>query len=296
MERKRHKKSLLAVNVGLAANAVLAVVKTFIGIVGNSPALLADGINSTSDVAYGVVVSVFMRLSGKPADEEHPYGHYQLESIAAVVVGAFVMTTGVSIFWSAINSVYELYRGTSDFGGASSLALLVAVGTIVVKIGLTWWTKNVAQETSNSAVLALALDHRNDIFAASAATVGIFLGIRGYVWVDPLAGALVSLIIFHTGLEIIRDAAADLMNTLPGKVMQEQIEGLLVPVNGVLQVEEVHANKFGPYSVVNITIGVDPLISVAQGDKIATEVENTLMQEMEFIRKVYVHCHPVKTE
>ena len=96
----RQKKSILAINVGLAANTLLAILKTSVGIFGHSPALLADGINSTSDVAYGIVVSIFMRLSGKPADEEHPYGHDRLESIAAVVVGAFVITTAISIFWA----------------------------------------------------------------------------------------------------------------------------------------------------------------------------------------------------
>ena len=90
---ERQKKTILAVNVGLIANTILAFLKTGVGIIGHSPALLADGINSTSDVAYGIVVRIFMLLSGKPADEEHPYGHDRLESIAAVVVGAFVITT-----------------------------------------------------------------------------------------------------------------------------------------------------------------------------------------------------------
>ena len=77
-----------AVNVGLGANTFLAFMKTGVGILGHSPALLADGINSTSDVAYGIVMWLFMRMSGKPADKEHPYGHDQMETIAAVVVGA----------------------------------------------------------------------------------------------------------------------------------------------------------------------------------------------------------------
>ena len=88
---------MLAVQVGLAANILLAVLKCTVGILGASPALLADGINSTSDVAYGVVVSIFVRLSAKPADHEHPYGHDQLESVAAVVVGAFVITTAIAM-------------------------------------------------------------------------------------------------------------------------------------------------------------------------------------------------------
>lgn len=293
MDAERHKRGVLAVNIGLAANTLLAVAKTAVGIVGNSPALLADGINSTSDVAYGAVVSVFMRLSGKPADEEHPYGHHQLESIAAVVVGAFVITTAISIFWSAIINIYELYQETSDFGGASSLALWIALLTVIVKIGLTSWTSKVARQTDNSAVFALAADHKNDIFAAAAASVGIYLGRMGYHWVDPLAGGIVSVIIFMTGLEIIKDAAADIMDTGAGKVLHGQMEELLAAVPGMQDLEEVHVNRFGPYMIANITIGVSPDISVAEGDEIATRVENVLLDQIEFMRRVYVHYHPV---
>ncbi len=91
------------------ANIFLALLKTSVGILGHSPALLAEGVNSTSDVAYYVVVAVFMRLSHKPADETHPYGHNQLESIASLVVGAFIVTTAIAVFWNAVNDVFELF-------------------------------------------------------------------------------------------------------------------------------------------------------------------------------------------
>ena len=197
---KRRRLSLLAVQVGLAANILLAMVKCAVGILGGSPALLADGINSTSDVAYGVVVSIFVRLSAKPADHEHPYGHDQLESVAAVVVGAFVITTAIAIFWHTVATVHELLTAPPDNGGSAVIALWVALAVVLVKFGLTGWTYAVNRRVNNSAVLALAQDHRNDIFASSAAAVGILFARMGHPWVDPLAGAVVSLIILHTGV------------------------------------------------------------------------------------------------
>ncbi|MDI6793040.1 MAG: cation diffusion facilitator family transporter [bacterium] len=176
----REYRSILAVNIGLGANILLAALKTAVGIVGHSPALLADGINSTSDVAYYIVVRVFIGLAHKPADDEHPYGHRQLESIAAIVVGAFVLTTAVAIFWDAVNKVYDLWVGQGDFNGASLGALTVALFTVGVKIVLTFTTRQLARQTNSPAVFALAYDHRNDIFAASAASAGIFLGRTGY--------------------------------------------------------------------------------------------------------------------
>ena len=291
---QRERKNIFAVNIGLGANVFLAAIKTAIGIVGHSPALLADGINSTSDVAYYIVVRVFMRLAQEPSDEEHPYGHRQLESIAAMVVGAFVLTTAVAIFWDAVSKVYDLWAGESIFGGASLWALVVALFTVGLKILLTFFTRNIGRETNNPAILALAYDHRNDIFAASAASIGIFLGRMGYGWVDPLAGAIVAVVILQTGVEIIRESSGDLMDTVPGKVLNERVTRLVIANPRVHDVEEVLAHRFGPYLVLNITICIDGTLSVAEGDNIATEVERALQREIEMVQRVHVHYHPVK--
>lgn len=290
----RQKKSILAINVGLAANTLLAVLKTSVGILGHSPALLADGINSTSDVAYGIVVNIFMRLSGKPADKEHPYGHDRLESIAAVVVGAFVITTAISIFWASINNVYDLFSGESDFTGASQLALWIALFTILLKIWLSFWTVRIGSQIKNNVIMALAADHRNDIFSALAATIGIIFGRVGFPWIDPLAGGVVSIIICLTGVGIIRESAADLMNTLPGQKLTEEILGKLKDLDEVLDVEEIHGHRFGLYIVANITIGVSPDLTVSEGDRIATRVEKLLVEEIDSMRRVFIHYHPVQ--
>ena len=290
----RHRQGLLAINVGLAANALLAVLKTSVGIIGHSPALLADGINSTSDVAYGIVVRIFMGLSSKPADKEHPYGHDRLESIAAVVVGAFVISTAISIFWSSLGSAYDLLTTPTENNGPSSLALIIALATIVVKIWLSLWTGKIGRQTNNNVLLALAADHRNDIFSSLAAAIGIAASHLGYRFVDPLAGAIVAIIILLTGVSIIRESTADLMNTLPGKKLTEHIRRILATLDEVLEVEEIHGHRFGVYMVVNITIGISPDLTVAEGDRIATRVEELLLQEIDLMRLVFVHYHPVR--
>ncbi|MBN1424171.1 cation transporter [Candidatus Fermentibacteria bacterium] len=287
----RDRSSIFAVNLGLAANVVLAALKTAVGILGHSPALLADGINSTSDVVYYVVVRVFVGLARTPADDEHPYGHRQLESIAALIVGAFVVTTGVTIFWGSVNAVYDMWRATDVAAGASLLALLVAVFTVLTKIILTAVTKRVGRRTHNLAVIALAYDHRNDIMAASAATLGILGGRMGHPWIDPLAGALVALIVLGTGIKILRESSDDLMDTVPGKALRQQIATLIRAMPGV-ELEEVQAHRFGPYLVANLTIGVNGSMSVEEGDRIATRVERTLCREIDFLMRVHVHYHP----
>ncbi len=294
--QQRIRSSSLAVSLGLVANIFLSALKTSVGILGHSPALLADGINSTSDVAYYLVVAVFMRLARKPADDEHPYGHSQLENIASLVVGAFIMTTGVAIFWGAINDVYDLMIGESKYGGAASMALWIALFTVALKIGLTWFTQRKANATGNAALMALAYDHRNDVFSASGASIGIYLGRAGYPWVDPLVGALVALLILRTGVEILRQASVELMDVVPSQTLAARITTLISQIPGVHQVEEIHAHRFGPYLVVNLTIGVEGSLSVKEGDHIANQVERLIYDSMELVRRVYVHYHPVNED
>jgi len=290
----RERQSIFAVNLGLATNILLAILKTTVGIIGHSPALLADGINSTSDVAYYVIVRIFVSLARKPADDEHPFGHRQLESIAALVVGAFVLTTAVAIFWDAVNKVYDLWSGAGDFTGATPWALVVALFTVALKITLAVVTRRIGRQTGNPAVFALAYDHRNDIFAAAAASVGIFLGRAGMPLIDPLAGAVVAVVILRTGIQIMRESSEDLMDTIPGRELQQRVTEILSVIPGILQIEEIQAHRFGPFLVINLTIGVDGSISVTAGDGIATTAEQRLYRDIDLLKRVYIHYHPAE--
>lgn len=289
----RQLRSRQAVDLGLAANILLAILKTSVGILGHSPALLAEGVNSTSDVAYYLVVAVFIRLSGKPADDRHPYGHSQLESIASLVVGAFILTTGIAVFWDSINTVFDLLTSGARSGGASILALVVALFTMLSKLFLYYYTRRLNRATGNPALMALTYDHRNDILSASAAAVGIFLGRQGLPWLDPLVGAVVAVLIFRTGVEVLRESSNELMDTVPNQALADRITELMAAIPEVRSVEEVHAHRFGPFIVVNLTIGVEGHLSVAAGDCISTEAETMIYEHMDLVRRVYVHYHPV---
>jgi cation diffusion facilitator family transporter len=289
---QREKKGQRVVNLGLVWNIILAAGKTAMGIVGHSTALLSDGINSTSDVAYYIVVKIFMKMAGRPPDPEHPYGHRQMESIAALTVGSFVITTAIAIFWTAVNNVFDQLKGGADSSGATLGALWVALFTVAVKIVLTIYTGAIAKKTGSLAIKALAFDHRNDIFSALAASLGIFLARRGHPWVDPLAGALVALLILRTGIGILRQSTDDLMDSVPSHFLDRKIRSVLENISEIRSIEEIHAHRFGPYFVINLTIGIDGDMDVKSGDAIATRVEELLDARIEMVRKVYVHYHP----
>jgi cation diffusion facilitator family transporter len=289
---QHQKKGQTVVNLGLFCNIGLAAVKTTMGIVGHSAALLSDGINSTSDVAYYIVVKIFMKLAGEPPDNEHPYGHRQMESIAALTVGSFVITTAIAIFWKSINNMFDQFKGNADLNSATLGTLWVALLTVMLKIALTFYTNGVGKKTGSLAIRALAFDHRNDVFSALAASLGIFLSRQGYPWIDPLAGALVALLILRTGIGILRQSTADLMDSVPSHFLDKKIRLVLENFSEIKKIEEIHAHRFGPYFVINLTIGIDGSLDVHSGDTIATRVEKLLIEKIEMVRKVYVHYHP----
>jgi cation diffusion facilitator family transporter len=293
-ESKRRSDAALTVNLGLGANAVLAVFKLAAGIFGHSQALLADGVNSISDVVYFIVVRIFTSLSAKPADPEHPYGHHQFESISAVVVGAFVITTGMTIFWDSANAAFDMWTGNAPQEPVRQFTLWVAFFTIALKILLMLQASKVSRRTGNITISALARDHRNDIFASAGAAIGIGFGLMGVEWKDPAAGAVVAVLVTKTGIDILRESAEELMDSVPSREIDASIREKLSGFRSIRRVESIHAHRFGPYFVVNITVAIDGRLSVFEGDRIADEIEEHLVREIHMLRKVYVHYHPLR--
>ncbi|MBN2201675.1 cation transporter [bacterium] len=293
-ERKRRSDAAAVVNLGLAANAVLAISKLAAGIIGHSQALLADGVNSISDVVYFIVVRIFTSLSAKPADPEHPYGHHQFESISAVVVGAFVITTGMAIFWDSVNAAFDMWTGNASEEPIRRFTLWVAFFTIALKIFLLLQASKVSRRTGNITISALARDHRNDIFASAGVAAGIGFGLLGVEWMDPVAGAVVAVLVTKTGIDILRESADELMDSVPSREIDATIRNKLSGFRSIRRIESIHAHRFGPYFVVNITVAIDGRLSVFEGDRIADEIEAHLVSEIHMLRKVYVHYHPLR--
>ncbi len=286
-----------SVTLGLITNVIFAVMKTLIGIYGRSQALIADGINSTSDVAYYLAVSIFMKKSNKPADKEHPYGHKQLDNIAAIVVGAFIITTGATIFWNAITTVYEIFSGSYQESSKPLFPLIVAGITIITKMFLYLDAKSTYGKSKNPTIRALMNDHINDLMASIAVLVSLVITMinSGLSWVDPIASCLVAGFILKTGFEIIIDSSNELMDSIPDNDFARQIEKIILNHSNVFGITHIGAHKYGPTYVINITIEVEPSLSIAQGDIICDKIENDLLSKFEeSVKKVNIHFHPPK--
>ncbi len=289
----RDKIASTTINLGMISNIILSILKTAVGILGHSQALLADGVNSTSDVVYYIAVKIFMHQARKPADSEHPYGHRQLESISAIVVGAFILTTGIAIFWESLNKVFDLARGINEFQTASQAVLFIAIGTLILKIYLYICTKNNSHKTNNPTLRALANDHFNDIMAAIAVIIGVVMARLGIYWMDPAAGAIVAVFIIKTGVTIVMESSSELMDSVPDDSFRQDVRDIALSVEGVRHIEELGMHRFGPYYTIEMAICVDGSISVDEGNRISHLVEDRLMQHFQGgLRKVMIHFHP----
>jgi cation diffusion facilitator family transporter len=288
---QRSKLSSRSINLALVANILLAILKTTVGIFAHSSALLADGINSTSDVVYNTAIAIFIRSSRKPADDDHPYGHSQFESIGALVIAAFIITAAFTIFWNSVQTMFDYLQG-GEISGINSLALYVALFTILLKGLLFIYTRTLGKKTNNPTVAALALDHRNDIFSAAAVVAGTLAAQFGYFWADPLAGAIVAVFFLMSGIEILRDSTDILMDTVPGQSLDKEVRSLLEDVDGLEGIEQIQAHRFGQYLVLNLTIFVCGDSTVHAGHEVAEEVERRLKKEIDFLQAVHVHYHP----
>lgn len=293
----RDKVTTTSVNLGLFSNILLSIAKINIGILGHSAAVLADGVNSSSDVVYYIAVKIFMHHARKPADKEHPYGHRQLESISAIVVGAFILTTGIAIFWESINKVYDILSNYETGTTASIFALIIALITFGLKIFLYFYTRRNARLTQNPTLRALANDHLNDIMASVAVIVGVVMGRMGFYWMDPAAGAIVAIYIIKTGIGIVMDSSGELMDSIPDEEFSRGLRTEAMKVEGVLRVDELGIHRFGPYYTVDMTIAVDGGISVNAGHVISHAVEDKLLDVYSSgLRNVYIHYHPLDSK
>lgn len=281
-----------ALRVALTSNVVLAASKVAVGVTVHSPALLADGINSATDVAYTIAARHFVLRAAEPPDDDHPYGHGQLEGIATLTVGAFVMATAIALLVGGFNDVVQILLGEHQVADTSLVALGVAGGTVLLKIGLWIVTAAQARGVDSLIVSALARDHRNDIFSAGAAGIGILAARFGVAWGDPAAAIIVSAIIFKTGLDILGEAADDLMETTPSDELLAETAAIAKRVSGVESLEITGMHRYGQAFVLTATIHVDGAQTVHAGHEIADEVERRLLAELEGLHEIDVHVEP----
>jgi cation diffusion facilitator family transporter len=279
----------MAAGVGMAVNVVLAIVKIVTGVVGNSYALIADGIESTTDIVSSLVVWTGLKISSLPPDEDHPYGHGKAESMAGIVVALALLAAAVFI---AIQSLREIITPHHAPAWFTLLVLALVIGT---KETLYRFVFKVGDELTSTAVKGDAWHHRSDAITSAAAFIGIsiaLIGGKGYESADDWAALLACAVILFNGYRIFRAALNEIMDAAPPDPLQTQIRQLASSVPGVVRIEKCRARKSGLGLFVEIHIEVDGTLSVQRGHEIAHQVSDHLKSSALSIQHVVAHVEP----
>ena len=273
--------------VGLITNVLLTLLKLIAGFVSHSTAMIADAMESVSDILTTSIVALGLKIANKPADQRHPYGHEKAEAIAAKFVAGFLLAAGLAIGWKAIQ---RLIAGNTEKPGI--LALYAAVLTIAVKEMLFQYTIYAARKINSTALKANAWHYRSDALTSLVSLIGIGVARLGYTAADPVAAILGTLFILKMAYEIYARSISELMDSSAPPQKVEAIRQIILSVPNVKGIDLLKTRRHGNMIYVDVDIAVDRSISVLDGHNIANAVRNDIVSKMRDVKDVMVHVNP----
>ncbi len=282
---------------GVAVNLVLSVIKIVGGVIGQSQALLADGIHSLSDLASDAMVLFAAQHAGEDADEDHPYGHARYETLATVALGFLLMAVAVGIAYDAIvrlNLWSDLQA--DDFVLPALFTLVIAAVSIFSKEILYHATKAVAQKIRSPLLEANAWHHRSDAVSSIVVLVGIAGTYLGFPLLDAIAAIIVAFMIARIGLSLSRQSVQELVDTALEPEMVQNIKQTILSIEDVRELHMLRSRRMGQNALVDVHILVAPKLSVSEGHHISEMVEKTLTSKFEEVNDVTVHIDPEDDE
>lgn len=275
--------------VGVFINAGLAAIKITGGVLGSSGALVADGIESCADIVSSLVVWGGMRISLKPADEDHPYGHGKAEPLAALAAALGLIVAAVFIAVESVKQILTPHESPAWY------TLVILVGVVAVKLLLSKFVSHAGESVESTALKADAMHHLSDAITSGSAFIGIsiaLVGGAGYEAADDWAALAACLIITYNGVNLLRDGINELLDVAPSKEYEDKIRTIARQVDGVFDIEKCRIRKSGLHRLIDIHVEVDSNLSVREGHEIAHQVKDALLASEHGVADVLVHIEP----
>ncbi len=284
-------KGIRTVLAGIIVSIILATIKGITGFFGNSYALIADAIESTTDIFTSLGVYLGLKIASKPADKNHPYGHGKAEPIAAVIV-TFVLFGAATLI--AIQSIKEIF---TPHNSPAPFTLLVLAIVVIFKEFLFRYVIKVGEVTDSLALKTDAWHHRSDAITSAAVFIGIFIALiggKGYENADDYAALLASGMIFLNACLLLKPAISELMDESPTNGMETFVRKTALAVQGVMALDKCFVRKLGFDYYVDLHVIVDGKLTVAEGHEISHRVKGTVINSNPRIANVLVHVEPFK--
>lgn len=283
-----------AATVGVFGNVLLAAFKLFAGVFGHSAAMVSDAVHSLSDVFATLIAFIGRKISEKPADKEHPYGHERFECIASIILGSILIATGVRIGISCVESIMNKTYLTAAEPGM--IALIAAIVSIVTKEAMFWYTLYQAKRIRSSAFKADAWHHRSDAMSSVGALIGIGAARMGYPVMDSVAGLIISVVILIVAVRIIKDAVNNMLDRAADPEMEEKmrkaIDDYALESGNRIDIDSLITRKFGEKIYVDLELGVDGDMKLKDAHDIAEKVHDILEKNFDDVKHVMVHLNP----
>lgn len=281
---------------GSVVNFLLLVFKFAAGILGHSAAMLADAVHSLSDFVTDVIVIVFVRISNKPQDKGHDYGHGKYETLATAIIGLLLLIVGFGILWNGATSIYTFLRG-GKLEEPGMVALIAAVVSIVLKEILYRYTIAKGKKLNSQAVIANAWHHRSDVLSSVGTAVGIGGAILlGQHWrvLDPIAAVIVSFFIMKVAIRLLIPCVDELLEkSLPDEV-EKEIEQALLSFPGVSEPHHLRTRRIGSYCAIEVHVRMDGQITLEEAHNTATAIEHKLKEMFGEGTLINIHVEPKK--
>ena len=231
----------LAGAVGIICNLLLSVMKLIIGTISNSVSITADATNNISDAGSSIVTLVGFRLSGKPADKDHPYGHARIEYISSLIISFLILLIGCSIFKESVTKIFNPEESLFNIA-----TVIVLVASILVKLWLSVFNKFLGKQINSKALEATAIDSRNDVITTAAVLLASVISHFTGFNLDGYMGVIVSVFIFISGINLVKETLDPLLGQPPTKEMYETIENKILSYDNVLGVHDLMVHSYGP--------------------------------------------------
>ncbi|TDF97195.1 cation diffusion facilitator family transporter [Paenibacillus piri] len=271
--------------VSIAAYILLSAFKISMGYITGSEALTADGVNNTTDIVVSLAVLIGLRISRKPPDRDHPYGHMRAETIASLVASFIMFAAGIQVIIQAARSFME-----GDLQPPGLLAAWIALFSAVCMWFVYMYNSRLARRINNKSLMAAALDNRSDAFVSIGAAAGIFGARLGLPVLDSIAALLVGVVICKTAWDIFSDASHALTDGFDDeklKVFQDTVRN----TPGVKGIRDIRARVHGSNILLDVVVEVSAELSVEQSHFISDEIERR-MHSKHKVDNVHVHIEP----
>ena len=284
----RYKEGMRISTITIVGNLLLGLGKIIAGNVGKSGAMLADGVHTLSDVISTLAVMLGLKMSKKPEDESHPYGHEKIEPVIAKLLASLLFLTALGIGYKGVKTII-----IGDFIKPGNVAIIAALVSIGIKEWMYWFTIKGAKRMESAALMADAWHHRSDALSSVGALIGITGAKLGLLILDPIAAVVGCAFIVKVAADIYLHAIKQLIDTSADDATIQKIREQIIETDGVITLDDLKTRVHASRIYVDIEIGVNSQMSVRDSHHIAERVHDNVEQFCEGIKHCTVHVNPI---